>query len=102
MKSKGEEAVRLAGRDAILSLTEELRASFEETLQRFVRDSLEDPTFLRQLILQIAGVAVPSDKDAELNVLLLGDISDGPSLRRQARRSMNLPVRWPGSRCAMG
>lgn len=76
MKSKGEEAVRLAGRDAILSLTEELRASFEETLQRFVRDSLEDPTFLRQLILQIAGVAVPSDKDAELKVLLLGDLSE--------------------------
>lgn len=79
MKSKGEEAVRLAGRDAILSLTEELRASFEETLQRFVGDSLEDPKFLRQLIMQIAGVSVPSDKDAELNVLLLGDISDGES-----------------------
>jgi V/A-type H+-transporting ATPase subunit E len=80
MKSKGEEAVRLAGRDAILSLTEELRASFEETLQRFVHDSLQDPTFLRQLIMQIAGVAVPSDDDAALKVLLLGDVSeDEPS-----------------------
>ncbi len=79
MKSKGEEAVRLAGRDAILSLTEQLRASFEETLQRFVGDSLEDPKFLRQLIMQIVGAAVPSDKDAKLNVLLLGDMSEGES-----------------------
>lgn len=79
MKSKGEEAVRLAGRDAILSLTEELRSNFEQTLQRFVRDSLQDPTFLRQLIMQIAAAAVPPDKDAELNVLLLGDLADGES-----------------------
>lgn len=75
MKSKGEEAVQLAGRDAILSLTEELRASFEQTLKRFVRDSLEDPNFLRQLILQIAGAAVPPGNGSALKILLLGSES---------------------------
>ncbi len=79
MKSKGEEAVRLAGRDAILSLTEELRSSFEQTLQRLVDDSLQDPSFLRQLILQIAGVAVPSESDTALHVMLLGEVADDPA-----------------------
>ncbi len=89
MKSKGEEAVRLAGRDAILSLTEELRSSFERTLQRFVQDSLQDPTFLRQLILQIAGVAVPPETDAALNILLLGDASDDGSDDSPGSDSLN-------------
>lgn len=79
MKSKGEAAVRLAGRDAILSLTEELRAGFEQTLHRFVDDSLRDPEFLRQLILQIAGAAVPAEQSTTLNVMLLGQASDDSS-----------------------
>ena len=90
MKSDGEEAVRLAGRDAILSLTEELRTSFEHTLQRFVDDSLQDPTFLRQLILQIAGAAVPRDSKTDLNVVLLAGVSeqdDGES--SQAGETLN-------------
>lgn len=90
MKSDGEEAVRLAGRDAILSLTEELRTSFEQTLQRFVDDSLQDPTFLRQLILQIAGAAVPRESKTDLNVVLLAGVSeqdDGES--SQAGETLN-------------
>lgn len=78
MKTKGEAAVRLAGRDAILSLTEELRAGFEQTLNRFIDDALHDPEFLRQLILQIASAAVPSDEDTALKVMLLGHTADSP------------------------
>ncbi len=79
MKAKGEAAVRLAGRDAILTLTEELRAGFEQTLLRLVQDSLQDTSFLRQLILQVASAAVPTDRDAAINVMLLGEVSDDPA-----------------------
>lgn len=89
MKSKGEEAVRLAGRDAILNLTEELRASFEQTLHRFVDDSLRDPGFLRQLLLQIAGAAMPPENDAAMKVLLLGDSSDDPGDTSEGAQSLN-------------
>ena len=82
MKSKGEAAVRLAGRDAILTLTEELRAGFEQTLRRLVQDSLQDTSFLRKLILQIAAVAVPSEPDAAVHVMLLGDVSDDPKAEK--------------------
>ncbi|MAT40460.1 MAG: hypothetical protein CL946_12760 [Ectothiorhodospiraceae bacterium] len=77
LRLKGEAAVRLAGRDAILSLTEELRAGFERTLHRFVEQALTDPEFLRQLILQIAGTAVPVAGDSDLIVQLLGNVEAG-------------------------
>lgn len=71
LRLKGEAAVRLAGRDAILSLTEELRAGFERTLHRFIDQALCDPAFLHQLILQVAATSVQVDQDSELIVQLL-------------------------------
>lgn len=76
LRTKGEAAVRLAGRDAILSLTEELRAGFERTLHRFVDQALCDPAFLRQLLLQIAASATRVDQDSELIIQLLGQDED--------------------------
>jgi len=69
----GEEAIRLAGRDSILELTEELRDGCKRTLQRLVGSSLKDEEFLRRLILEIAGRAVPEDGDARMNVQILDD-----------------------------
>ncbi|HBE71220.1 MAG TPA: hypothetical protein DDW52_23995 [Planctomycetaceae bacterium] len=60
-KRAGEEAIRLAGRDSILTLTEELRDGCNRTLQRLIGESLQDQEFLRQLISEIAGQAVPKD-----------------------------------------
>lgn len=74
LQIKGEAAVRLAGRDAILSLTDELRAGFERTLHRFVDQALCDTDFLRQLILQITSAAVPDVQDSELVIELLGHV----------------------------
>ncbi|MEM8667831.1 MAG: hypothetical protein AAGG48_09970 [Planctomycetota bacterium] len=101
MKAKGEAAVRTAGRDAILSLTEELRASFERTLERFVDDAMQDPEFLRQLILQIAGAALPESRaaasentDSDLTVVLLGQVNDDPSAESsQSSDSLNALAR---------
>ncbi|MFH5804435.1 hypothetical protein [Alienimonas sp. DA493] len=76
----GEEAIRLAGRDSILELTEALRDNCKRTLHRLVSHSLQDEEFLRRLILEIARQAVPDDAD-RLNVQLL---DDDPSLESDA------------------
>ncbi len=57
----GEEAVRLAGRDTILRLTEELRDDFEQKVRGLVGHSLQDTEFLKQLILEIARKSLPDD-----------------------------------------
>jgi V/A-type H+-transporting ATPase subunit E len=75
-RRNGEEAVRLAGRDAILRLTEELQRGFERKLGQLVDRQLSDHDFLRQLLLAVAGRAVPNDADRHLKVLLSGEMLD--------------------------
>ncbi len=84
----GEEAIRLAGRDATLRLSEELRAGTVHTLKRLVGDSLKDTQFLRQLILEIAGQAVPGDGRQRMHLRLLNDTSMGEA-DEQADRALN-------------
>lgn len=72
----GQEAVRLAGRDAILRLTEELRLDFERKLGKLVDHQLRDHDFLRKLLLAIAGEAVPQDGARHLHVLLSGQLTE--------------------------
>ncbi|MGI9473926.1 MAG: hypothetical protein ACR2NZ_20450, partial [Rubripirellula sp.] len=52
-RSSGEEAVRLAGRDAILSLTEDLRLDCERKLKNLVGHTLQDRELLKSMILEI-------------------------------------------------
>jgi V/A-type H+-transporting ATPase subunit E len=72
-RKNGEDAVRLAGRDAILHLTEELRKDFERKLQKLVGHTLQDTEFLKQLILEVARKAMPEDAEGRVNVLLPAD-----------------------------
>jgi len=72
-RNNGEEAVRLAGRDAILHLTEELRKDFERKLQKLVGHTLKDTEFLKQLILEVARRAMPEDEKSNMKVLLPAD-----------------------------
>lgn len=71
VREGGEEAIRLAGRDAILSLTEELRDDFVRKLKGLVGHTLKDTEFLKQLILEIARRAVPEQTEGPANVVLL-------------------------------
>lgn len=67
----GEEAIRLAGRDAILRLTEELREDFVRKLRSLVGHTLKDREFLKRLILEIARGGLPESQEQPLKVLLL-------------------------------
>jgi hypothetical protein len=59
LKAVGEDAIRLAMRDTMLSLEADLTNRFQNMLQGLIRGVLEDPAFLKRLILEVAGKAAP-------------------------------------------
>ncbi len=59
-KRAGEEAVRLAVRDAMLSLKADVARQFADRLRHLVSHELRNEDFLKQLILEVAGRAAPS------------------------------------------
>jgi len=76
-RAAAEDAIRLACRDATLSLTDELREDFVRKLRNLVGHTLQDTDFLKQLILEIARRAVPAESAGPQNVLLLNADSPG-------------------------
>lgn len=77
----GEEAVRIAGRDTILRLTDELREDFIRKLRHLVGHELHDTDFLRQMILEISGASVEGQSEGPRTILwLLDPESDGADL----------------------
>jgi V/A-type H+/Na+-transporting ATPase subunit E len=88
MESATKGALKLAGRDAMLSLRNEVRSAFEQYLQRLVIQSTQDPEFLRSMILILAGEAVDKhigDKEAQVYVskaILEGERS--PEMRHRS------------------
>lgn len=70
LKSSGDDALRLAGRDAVLALKEELSDYFSGEVRRLVAHSLRDEEFLRKLITRIAGRALPEEGERSLEILV--------------------------------
>ena len=70
LRAAGEDALRLAGRDAVLALREEISEQFAGQVRRLVSHSLGDEQFVQRLILEIAGRAVPKDSRQPLELLL--------------------------------
>jgi V/A-type H+-transporting ATPase subunit E len=66
VKATGEDAIRLAMRDTMLSLEGDLINRFQNMLRRLVKGILTDPAFLQRLILEVAGKAAPAAVRAEL------------------------------------
>lgn len=77
----GEEAVRLAVRDAILTLRGEITDQFAGRVRRLVAHALTDEGFLPRLILEVARRAVPGDGPRE--VLLPEEVIGLEELRRK-------------------
>lgn len=73
-KTASQEALKLAARDTILRLGNEIRANFERYVKRLVAEKLSDEDFIREIILAIArktAAALPEDQ--EILILLSGD-----------------------------
>jgi V/A-type H+-transporting ATPase subunit E len=65
----GEEALKLACRDAVRDLASRLHEGFRARLQELLQHQLKDAKLLKRMILEIAGKA-KIDEDAEVTVLL--------------------------------
>lgn len=81
LQKAGEDAVRLAVRDAILRLKSELVERFADRVRHLVTRELKDENILRQLILEVGGRAAPP-ADQPARILLPRDVVGLEQLRR--------------------
>lgn len=84
LKAAGEDAVRLAMRDSILSLEGDLMRDVQHRLQGLVKAALEEEAFLQRLILEVAGKAAPAlAQGGRAEVLLPPEFASLDELRRK-------------------
>lgn len=69
LRRSGEDALKLATRDALLKLRDTLLGSFSQEVKRVVGQKMDQDAFLERLILQLAGkVREQLDLDAKENI----------------------------------
>jgi V/A-type H+/Na+-transporting ATPase subunit E len=83
LKTAGEDALRLAMRDTILSMESDLIREFANRLQRLVKGTLADPVFLQRLILEVASKAAPPSDIKRAELLLPADLISLEDLRQK-------------------
>lgn len=71
-RTAAHEMLHAAGRDAILTLREQLMMQFEHHIKSVVEAKLSETDFLEKLILAAAGEAISREEKAELSVGTLG------------------------------
>jgi V/A-type H+-transporting ATPase subunit E len=82
LRAAGEDAIRLALRDTMLSLEGDLVDRFQTMLRRLVKGTLQEPEFLKRLVLEVAGSAAPSVAGRRAEVLLPATLVSLEDLRR--------------------
>ncbi len=85
LRAAGEDALHLAGRDAVLALKEEISEQFANQVRRLVSHRLRDDQFMQRLILEIAGRAVPKDTKQPLELLLPEEVLPPEEVQRQVK-----------------
>lgn len=66
----GNEALRLASRDAVLKVREAFYEEFKNRLNRLVKHKLSDQRLLEQMILELAAKARPGEDKGQIRLLL--------------------------------
>lgn len=92
LRAAGEEALRLAGRDAVLALKEEVAEQFSHQVRRLVSHHLRDEKFIERLILEIAGRVVPKDSKQAIALLVPAEMASQPPHDLQAKGAQEGPV----------
>jgi len=82
LRTAGDDAIRLALRDTMLSLEGNLIERFHDMLRRLVKGALQDPETLKRLVLEVAGSAAPSVAGRRAVVLLPASLVSLEDLRR--------------------
>ena len=83
LQAAGEDAIRLAMRDTILSLEGDLIKEFQSRLGRLVKEVADDPAFLQRLMLEVASQAAPAPTNGRMELLLPAALVSLEDLRRQ-------------------
>lgn len=78
----GEDSLRLACRDAINELASRIHDHFRQRLQRLVAHSLKDDKVLKQMIVEVASKAAPSE-NTPLKLMLPAEIISDEQVRDQ-------------------
>jgi V/A-type H+-transporting ATPase subunit E len=84
-RKSAEEALRLAVRDSLLRLRTEVEDRFAGQLGSLITQRLQDTEFMDQLILAIAGNAVPKDRAAQIQLPATMASTDGDEGRDGVR-----------------
>jgi V/A-type H+/Na+-transporting ATPase subunit E len=92
LREAGEEAVRLAVRDAVLALKGQLADQFRKRIEQLVSESLENREFVARLILEMAHRALPEEEPGEVEILLPADASDLKQLLDDPERAKEEPL----------
>jgi V/A-type H+/Na+-transporting ATPase subunit E len=80
VKAAAQDALALASRDTVLAMESQLVDLFQNMLRRLVKGTLEDPTFLQRVILEVAGAAAP--QGGRIQVLLPTTVTSLDDLRK--------------------
>src|SRR5262249_55918786 len=83
VQAAGEDAIRLAMRDTILSLEGDLVKEFQSRLGRLVKEVADDPAFLQRLMLEVASQAAPAPTNGRMELLLPAELVSLEDLRRK-------------------
>jgi V/A-type H+-transporting ATPase subunit E len=83
LKAAGEDAIRLAMRDTILSLEGDLLKQFLERLRHLVKGVLADPEFLQRLILEVGSQAAQATAGKPVELLLPAELVSLEDLQRK-------------------
>ena len=86
MKSAGEDALRIAARDAVLAMKGTLMQRFSREVERLVGKAMADETFVQRLILEVAGrVRQEAEIDVQdhIEILLPSAVMGVEELRRK-------------------
>jgi len=86
-RKSAQEAVQLAARDTVLSLKSTLTRQFAQRIGELVREDLREEDFLGEVILEIAGRALPEEKrDQKMEIILPEDVVGLEELRRHPEK----------------
>jgi V/A-type H+-transporting ATPase subunit E len=86
LRRAGEEALRVAARDAVLDLKDQLERRFAADVGKTVSEALRDPELLQRLILEVVGRARTEgavDRASQVEVLLPREAVGLDELRRR-------------------
>jgi V/A-type H+-transporting ATPase subunit E len=83
LQAAGEEALRLAARDAVRDFGARIHDGLRNRLQELVHHELQQPDLIKRMILEIAGEASKSVKDERIEILLPPEIVSEDEARKR-------------------